>query len=67
MTSIRAIPPLEYVYTHFLVPESPPDQSWAYDETTDTRPIRPTGLPPLSGAFLVLPEEAAQRNGGHWQ
>src|SRR5439155_17307252 len=24
--------PLEYVYCHYFVPESPPDQAWAYDE-----------------------------------
>ncbi|MDY0969140.1 hypothetical protein [Sphingomonas sp. CFBP9021] len=59
--------PLEYVYTHFLAPESPPDQSWAYDETTDFRSIRAAGRPPLVEPFLVLEPSAAQRRGGHWQ
>lgn len=59
--------PLEYVYTHFLAPESPPDQSWAYDETTDTRAIRPKGPPPLDRPFLVIPDNSTQRQGGHWQ
>ncbi len=59
--------PLEYVYSHFLAPESPPDQSWAFDETTDFRSIKPTGPPPLLQPFLVLEPEAAQRVGGHWQ
>jgi len=59
--------PLEYVYTHFLAPESPPDQSWAYDETTDFRSIRAAGRPPLVEPFLVLEPSAAQRRCGHWQ
>ncbi len=59
--------PLECVYTHFLSPESPPDQSWAYDESTDVRAIRHTGVPPLIKPFLVLPGSAKQRSGGHWE
>lgn len=59
--------PLEYVYTHFLAPESPPDQSWAFDETTDLRSIRTTHLPPLDKPFLVLEPGAQQRRGGHWK
>lgn len=59
--------PLECVYTHFLSPESPPDQSWAYDETTDVRSIRPSGPPPLTQPFLVLEAGAQQRPGGHWE
>jgi hypothetical protein len=59
--------PLEYVYTHFLAPESPPDQGWAFDETTDWRAIRPTAPPPLFQSFLVLDAEAEQRLGGHWK
>lgn len=58
--------PLEYVYTHFLSPESPPDQSWAFDETTDFRSIHAMGLPPLNEPFLVLEPSALQRLGGHW-
>lgn len=59
--------PLEYVYSHFLAPESPPDQGWAYDETTDWRGIRPTAPRPLIRPFLVLDERAQQRLGGHWE
>lgn len=71
VTSMRefdpGLKPLEYVYTHFLAPESPPDQSWAYDETADTHPIRPLGAPPLDQPFLVLPYDSTYRLGGHWQ
>ncbi|MFY9349653.1 MAG: hypothetical protein WBL20_12345 [Sphingobium sp.] len=59
--------PLEYVYSHFLAPESPPDQGWAYDETTDWRGIRPTAPRPLVRPFLVLDQRAQQRLGGHWE
>ncbi len=59
--------PLEYVYSHFLAPESPPDQGWAFDETTDFRGIRPTAPAPLTQPFLVLDERAEQRVGGHWE
>lgn len=59
--------PLEYVYSHFLAPESPPDQSWAFDETVDFRSINPSGPPPLVKPFLVLEPGAAERLGGHWQ
>ena len=55
--------PLKYVYTHFLSPESPPDQSWAVDETTDFRSIHASGLPPLNEPFLVLEPNALQRRG----
>lgn len=59
--------PLAYVYTHFLAPESPPDQSWAYDETTDVRSIRAVGPPPLLKPFLVIPDDSEERRGAHWQ
>jgi hypothetical protein len=59
--------PLEYVYTHFLAPESPPDQSWAFDETIDFRSIRTAHPPPLVEPFLVLEPGAHQRRGGHWK
>lgn len=59
--------PLEYVYAHFLAPESPPDQSWAFDETTDFRSIRAAAFPPLVEPFLVLEPSAQQRRGGHWR
>lgn len=61
--------PLEYVFCHYLVPESPPDQAFAYDETTQWCAVRPTGPPPLRGAYLVVPhrEETVSREGTHWQ
>ena len=59
--------PLEYVYCHYFVPESPPDQAWAFDETTQWCPIRPSGPHPLAQTFLVLPKAAGNRPGPHWQ
>lgn len=59
--------PLEYVYCHYFVPESPPNQAWAYDETTQWCGVRPTGPHPLGEMFLVLPEAADGRTGPHWQ
>jgi hypothetical protein len=58
---------LEYVYCHYFVPESPPDQSWAFDETTQIRAIRPEGPPPLEEQFLIMPEDATERLGPHWR
>lgn len=58
--------PLQYVYTHFLAPESPPDESWTYDETVDVRAIRPTGPSPVGRPFLVVPESEHRRTGAHW-
>jgi hypothetical protein len=59
--------PLEYIYCHYFVPESPPDQAWAYDETTQCCAIRPDGQPPpLNGVFLVIPESSEARHGTHW-
>lgn len=60
--------PLEYVMCHYLVPESPPELSFAYDETTQWCPIRPSGPQPLGETFLVLaPDETLSRRGTHWQ
>jgi hypothetical protein len=56
---------LEYVYCHYFVPEQPPDQSWAYDETTQRCAVRPQAPPPLNKVFLVSPDES--RPGPHWQ
>jgi hypothetical protein len=58
---------LEYVYCHYFVPESPPDQSWAFDETTQRRGIRPEGPPPLPEQFLIMPDNAEERQGPHWR
>lgn len=59
---------LEYVYCHYFVPESPPDENWAYDETTQWCGIRPNGPHPLGhSSFLVIPDDAKSRRGTHWQ
>ncbi|MDM0010151.1 hypothetical protein QTI51_37320 [Variovorax sp. J22G73] len=58
---------LEYIYCHYFVPESPPDQSWAFDETTQWCAIRATQKKPLERCFLVLASGVANRSGPHWQ
>lgn len=58
--------PLEYVYCHSFAPESPPDETWAFDETTHWIGIHSTHAPPLSDFSLVLPPEAPYRKGAHW-
>jgi hypothetical protein len=59
--------PLEYVYCHYLVPESPPDQAWAFDETVQWRRITGNSSRPLKHGFLVLPDEHEGHWGTHWQ
>lgn len=70
LTTARQFDPgdkqLEYVYCHYLVPESPPDQCWAFDETMQWCAIRSKHTKPLEGGFLVLPA-AGNRTGPHWQ
>jgi hypothetical protein len=58
---------LEYIYCHYLVPESPPHECWAFDETTQWCAVRPTQPKPLDRCFLVLPSGAQDRKGPHWQ
>lgn len=59
---------LEFVYCHYFVPESPPDQSWAYDETTQWCAIHPSQPRPLLDDFLILPSSKTKsRRGPHWQ
>lgn len=58
---------LEYIYCHYFVPESPPHECWAFDETTQWCPVRPTHARPLDKVFLVLPSDSHDRNGPHWQ
>ncbi len=58
---------LEYIYCHYFVPESPPDECWAFDETTQWCAIRPTQPRPLDSCFLVLPAGTHNRAGPHWQ
>jgi len=59
--------PLEWVYCHYFVPESPPDESWAFDETAQWAAIKPQHARPLDTPFLVMPESADGRTGPHWQ
>lgn len=70
LTTARQFDPgdkqLEYVYCHYLVPESPPDQCWAFDETMQWCPIRARHAKPLDDSFLVL-ETADNRTGPYWQ
>jgi hypothetical protein len=59
--------PLQYVYTHYMVPESPPDEAWAYDETTQWIGVKAALPPPVAKMFTVLPRESAARSGPHWR
>jgi hypothetical protein len=59
--------PLRYVYCHYFVPESPPGEAWAFDETIQWIRLSGSDPHPLSPAFLVLPEDAVGRLGPHWQ
>jgi hypothetical protein len=58
---------LSHVYCHYFVPESPPDQAWAFDETIQWRRISGIDPPPLGEPFLILPKEGATREGAHWR
>ena len=55
--------PLEYVYCHYFVPESPPDGAWAFDETTQWAAIAHTRPRPLDKVFLILEPKAQDREG----
>ncbi len=59
--------PLRFVFCHYFVPESPPDQAWAFEETVQWRRI--TGLDERAPyiPFLVLPPGEGERSGPHWQ
>ena len=59
--------PLQYVYCHYFVPESPPNEPWAFDETVQWVRIRGISPRPLASDFLVLPNEADSRLGTHWE
>lgn len=58
--------PLRYVYCHYFVPESPPDEAWAFDETVQWVRITGTEPRPLDPALLVMPDEEGSRGGPHW-
>jgi hypothetical protein len=59
--------PLRYVYCHYFVPESPPSEAWAFDETVHWQRITGTDPRPLQSPFLVLPKDIQGRTGPHWQ
>jgi hypothetical protein len=59
--------PLRYVYCHYFVPESPPNGAWAFDETVQWQRITGIDRRPLHRPFLVLPGDAQDRVGPHWQ
>lgn len=59
--------PLQYVYVHYFVPESPPDEAWAFDETVQWRRITGRDPRPLVSPFLVVPPGLQGRAGPHWE
>lgn len=59
--------PLSYVYCHYLVPESPLDEAWAYDETTQWLCLDKKCPMPIEDCFLVIPEDKITRDGVHWE
>jgi hypothetical protein len=59
--------PLSHVYCHYFVPESPPDQAWAFDETIQWQRISGEDPRPLREPFLILPEGEQARRGPHWR
>ena len=58
--------PLRFVYCHYFVPESPPDEAWAFDETVQWRRITGSNQRPLAEPFLVVPEGGRVLSGVHW-
>jgi hypothetical protein len=58
---------LEYVYVTWYAPESPPNNSGAFDETCHWQAVRPRRRRPLDRGLLVLPSGLPSRNGAHWQ
>lgn len=59
--------PLSHVYCHYFVPESPPDQAWAFDETVQWQRITGNDPRPLDEPFLILPNGGQIRAGAHWR
>ncbi|TPL05823.1 hypothetical protein FJ938_14510 [Mesorhizobium sp. B2-4-14] len=50
--------PLRYAYCHYFMPENPPDQAWAFDETVQWVPIAGGQRRPLTHPLLVLEEDS---------
>ena len=60
---------LRWAFCHYFVPECPPDNSWAFDETVQWCGIRNhNNRLPLENLFLIVPPEVDTdfRFGGHW-
>lgn len=58
---------LEYVYVNWFSPESPPNNLFAFDETSHYQAIHHKQNRPLLNGFLVLPSDTVSRKGGYWQ
>lgn len=58
---------IEYVYCHYFAPESPPEELFAFDETSQWLPLKPSGPPPLRMGSLVSPDSVPWRPGWHWE
>ncbi|GAA2849032.1 hypothetical protein EDC40_101205 [Aminobacter aminovorans] len=58
--------PLRFVYTHYFMPESPPNDSWAFDETAQWRRLTGRQRRPLLHPHLVLPEGMEVLPGPFW-
>jgi len=59
--------PLEWLYCHYFVPESPPLHMFEFDETIQWCGIRPTAPRPVEKLFLVVENDETFREGPHWQ
>jgi len=57
---------LEYAYVTWFAPESPPNNSGAFDETCHWQAVTAHRPRPLEYGFLVLPDEEGSRDGVHW-
>src|SRR5216683_5979072 len=58
---------LDWIYCHVFVPEVPPRECWAFDETT--YPIKIVGVSgddPLPKKALVLPDSVPLEERPHW-
>lgn len=49
--------PLPYVYNHYLIPESPPDEAWVFEERVQWHRITGVIPRPLKKPYLVLPDD----------
>jgi len=59
--------PLEWLYCHYFVPESPPLHMFEFDETVQWCGIRPTVPRPVENLFLVVGDNEGFRDGPHWE